>query len=173
MTNPVKGFRLDEDLLDELINDSKKKRTNLNAHVSMILDTYTSHYKYMERLHYFWVSPEMFFELIKLTSQNDLKKLGNIYAKDLIKQMKFSHVEVNSRSIMDLLEGMCFIRNIPFSEKAWKRGASRYTIFHGLGENWSTIKKIALQDMMESVGVLINDFELDHEYITFTVWHDG
>jgi hypothetical protein len=173
MTKPVKGFRLEEGLIDELLTDSKKKRTTLNAHVAMILSSYTLHYKYMERLHYFWISPEMFAELIKSKSQTELKKLADLYTKDLIKQIKFSHIEMNSHSFMNFIEGTCFIRNIPFSEKSWKRGAVRYTIFHGLGENWSIIKKIVLENLMETVGILVNDFELDDEYLTFTVWHIG
>ncbi len=169
----MKGFRLDEKLVESLVEDTKKKRTNLNNNVSMILSAYTSHYKYMEKLHYFWLSPDMMSKILKSQNETQLKKLANIYAKNIIKQMRFSNIEMNSHSIMDFIEGSCFLRNIPFSEKKMGNGSIKYSIFYGLGRHWNILKKFAIQTLMESTNTPVNNFSTNNDHISFIVKHSS
>ncbi len=127
----------------------------------------------MERLHYFWLSPDMFSEMLKSQNETQLKKLAIIYEKNIIKQMRFANMEMNSHSIMNFIEGTCFLRNIPFSEKEMKQGAIKYSIFYGLGRNWNILKKFAIQTLMESTNTQVNEFIINDDYISFTVRHNN
>ncbi len=113
----------------------------------------------------------MFQLLIEQTIDGNIKKIAKAYEIDLLKQIKFSHIPMDSRSIMTFIEGTCFIRDIPFSENPLSDTETRYNIFHGFGTKWSQIKKLSVESLMNSIDAEVNDFEVSDDCLSFTVKH--
>lgn len=51
-------------------------------------------------------------------SNVSIEKISKAYEIDLIKQMRFNCISMDSHSIMEFIESTCFIRNMPFSENS-------------------------------------------------------
>ncbi len=146
VVKPVKGFRLDEDLIKSLKEIGNQKDLTLHALVKNILEKYSNSYYYLEQFHYQHVSPEIMKEITCLLTEPQLKKIAKRFAKDLESQIMFSFIEYNHEEIMQLL-----IRNfgiqITLAKKETNSKKVKYKIFHNLDESFSKLLKYILDEL--------------------------
>lgn len=171
MANRVKGFRLEDSLVSELQNESEQKRISLNNHVSNILTKHAISYRHLEKLHYLWSSPELIKALLESLDQDKIKKILKIYEKDLIRQIRYSQGDLNSITVMNLIENNCLLQDIPYTKQNKGNGEVKYIILHQLGEKWSDLNKMALENIMKSISATIKDFDYNGEHLSLTVIH--
>jgi len=172
VTSTVKGFRLDDETLTELGSDSRKRRITMSNHVCNILTNYNGSYRHLERLHYVWSSRELITELIKNIDSKCLEKLSEILARDLKKQIRYSLGEFDAKAIMQTIESNCLIQDIPFTEKDLQSGSVRYTLFHELGKNWTSITKMVIDRLLKNTNTRVTDFDGNGDYMSFTINYD-
>jgi len=172
VTSTVKGFRLDDEIIDELGRDSRKRRITLSNHVCSILTNYNGSYRHLERLHYVWSSRELMTELIKNVDSKCIEKLGDVIAKDLKKQIRYSQGEFDVQAVMQTIESNCLIQDIPFTEKDLEGGSVRYTLFHELGKTWTSITKMVFEKIFKDTTTRFTDFVGNGDYMSFTISHD-
>ena len=171
MRNTVKGFRLDDKVLSELKTESREKRITLNNHVNNILAVHNETYRNLQKLHYIWLSPELLQLIINHVPERGIKKTGDVYLKDLKKQVRYCHGDLDSHSIMDTIENICCMQDIPVNIKEFTDGSKQYTIIHGLGKKWSMIQKYALEKAFSEINTTVTKFCINCDHITFTINH--
>lgn len=171
MRNTVKGFRLDDKILDDLKNESREKKITLNNHVNNVLGNHTEIYRNLHKLNYIWLSPEFVARCIDLIDKKDIEKLGEIFLNDLKNQIRYCQGEITSHGMMDTIEGNCLIHNIPVNVKEFADGSRKYMIIHKLGHNWGMIQKYALENLVTLTNSAIKDMTVNDDHMSFTIVH--
>jgi hypothetical protein len=167
--NTVKGFRLDDDVLLKLKDESREKRITLNNHVNNILAIHNETYSNLQKLHYIWMSPEFISTVVSFVPEKKIKIVGDLFLKDLKKQIRYCHGDIHPYSIMSTIESICVIQDIPFNLKEYVNGEKKYTILHGLGRKWSLIQKYVLENLFAEISNPIKDFYMNCDHVTFTI----
>lgn len=165
MVKPVKGFRLDKNLIESLEDKSDQKGISLNAMVNNVLENYDSIYYHLEQNHYQWVSPAFMGQIALILSDSQLKKLSGILSQDLKNQTKYSFGKVNSDTIAKFLQRTLAIQNLTIKNEHVDK-STKYTIFHKMGPNYSKLMRYTLKKLGNNS---IKKLEYNHEFFSFQV----
>jgi hypothetical protein len=153
-------------------NESREKRITLNNHVNNILAIHNETYRNLQKLHYLWLSTEFVKSVVSHVPEKSITKVGELFLKDIKKQIRYCHEEMDSNTVMDTIEGICILQDIPFNLQEYVNGEKKYTILHGLGRKLSLIQKYTLEKLFSEISNLIKNFSMNCEHITFTVSND-
>lgn len=107
--------------------------------------------------------------MIKNVDSKCIEKLGDILARDLKKQIRYSQGEFNVEAMIETIESNCLIQDMPFTEKDLNGGSVRYTIFHELGKNWTGITKTVFEKLLKDTDSRFVDFVGNGDYLSFTI----
>ena len=171
VTNTVKGFRLDDKVLADLKEESREKRITLNNHVNNVLAVHSETYSNLQKLHYIWTSPEFLKMICDFVPERRIKQAGDVYLRDLKKQVRYCHGDLDSHSVMETVQNICIIQDIPVNLKEFSDGREQYTLIHNLGKKWSMIQKYVLESVFSETKTKLSKFTINHDPITFTVHH--
>lgn len=169
--NTVKGFRLDDNVLDELKNESREKRITLNNHVNNVLARHNEVYRNLHKLNYIWSSPEFIKNCLDFADEKNIEKLGKILFNDLKNQIRYCQGDISSHGIMNTIESNCLIQNIPVNVKEFADGSKQYMIIHKLGHSWGMIQKYALENLVSLTNSKIKDMTVNDDHMSFTIVH--
>ena len=78
---------------------------------------------------------------------------------------------MDSHTVMDTVENICSMQDIPMNIKNFSDGRDQYTLIHNLGKKWSMIQKYVLESVFAETGTKISKFTINCDHISFTVHH--
>lgn len=167
MIKPVKGFRLDENLVKSLKNKADQKGLNLNAMVSNILENYDSVYYHLEQNHFQWVSPTLMKQIMDMLTDSQLKKLAHILSSDWKNQIKYTFDILDLETIGRFLHRHFAMQNITIKSTE-EDSIYKYTVFHNMGEKYSKLMSYTLKQL-GSANNSVKKIQHNHEYFSFQV----
>lgn len=168
MTNSVKGFRLNDDLIESLNVEAKLKKITLNKHVSNILSKHNEVYAHLEESGIICHNPNILLILLEDVKEKTLKKISEIYADDL-KKITLSNGwdPENFDEVLQVIKSLSDVQGIMYKHKS-DSVTQTHTLIHPFGGNWGRINELSFEILTKKSNAVITEFKNSTNYFKFS-----
>jgi hypothetical protein len=165
------SFRIEEQWINVLREEAERQERSINSLMNLILQNYSQHWRWSERLNAMFVTPRTFSRIISCCPENKLEEIakesGSIGAKDALRTMGITP------TYLHLTE---FIKNNMGKSGNWfdysqhTRGRTEIIhLRHTLDKNWSIFIALEIKTMFQSILDLPTKTEIRDNYVTLEV----
>lgn len=145
-------FRLDEELLETLFEESREQGINPNALMNKVLQQYRVHGRYLKRFGALTLSRAIFSRIIDCCSEEKIQETAkSVGSTDTIDVLRAHGIPVTYDTVLDYLKSVGAYSGWFDSIQHVEGTRSYLHLRHELGEKWSTFLAETISTMFKSI----------------------
>lgn len=162
-------FRLDRETLSKLRNESEERGVSVNSIAQAI---FAQHYDWAASATQAGMIPihkMMFSMMLDKLGEDDIKKIGFLFAEVRVKDMTLIlRRDYSLSAFLDVLGLWMKFSGISF-QKHTSHDSHAYTITHEMGAKWSLLLSTILRAVFEKMGVMQAIFDSTDNLLMFRI----
>ncbi len=161
-------FRLDENIIKELRNESGNRKISTNTLVNQALRQFLDWGMYESTIGFVMINKQVFVHVFGKLSQKEIVSVATNVGKDEVKNMAlFMKGKIDIKSFLSWFELRMINSSVQVSHIHEDNHFHRYVMKHELGKNWSVYHKTILELIFEEVFNKKMDVKIDKTMISF------
>lgn len=161
-------FRLDENTIKRLRNESGNRQVSTNTLVNQALRQFLDWGMYESTVGFVIINKQVFVYVFGKLSQKEIVSIATRVGKDEVKNMAlFMKGRIDIQSFLAWFELRMINSAVQVSHIHEDDGFHRYVMKHELGKNWSIYHKTILELIFEEVFNKKIDVKIDKTMISF------
>lgn len=161
-------FRLDENTIKRLRNESGHRQVSTNTLVNQALKQFLDWGMYESSVGFVIINKQVFVHIFGKLSQKEIVDVAIRVGKDEVKNMAlFMKGRIDIQSFLAWFELRMINSAVQVSHVHEDDGFHRYVMKHELGKNWSIYHKTILELIFEEVFNKKMDVKIDKTMISF------
>ncbi len=161
-------FRLDENTIKRLRNESGHRQVSTNTLVNQALKQFLDWGMYESSVGFVIINKQVFVHIFGKLSQKEIVDVAIRVGKDEVKNMAlFMKGRIDIQSFLAWFELRMINSAVQVSHVHEDDGFHRYVMKHELGKNWSVYHKTILELIFEEIFNKKIDVKIDKTMISF------
>lgn len=161
-------FRLDENTIKRLRNESGHRQVSTNTLVNQALKQFLDWGMYESTVGFVIINKQVFIQIFNKFAQKEIIDIATRVGKDEVKNMAlFMKGRIDIQSFLAWFELRMINSAVQVSHIHEDGGFHRYVMKHELGKNWSVYHKTILELIFEEVFNKKMDIKIDKTMISF------
>lgn len=161
-------FRLDENTIKRLRNESGNRQVSTNTLVNQALKQFLDWGMYESTVGFVMINKQVFIHVFGKLSQKEIIRVATRVGKDEVKNMAlFMRGKMDIQSFLSWFELRMINSSVQVSHIHEDENFHRYVMKHELGKNWSVYHKTILELIFEEVFNRKIDVQIDKTMISF------
>ena len=161
-------FRLDENTIKRLRNESGHRQVSTNTLVNQALKQFLDWGMYESSVGFVIINKQVFVHVFGKLSQKEIVDVATRVGKDEVKNMAlFMKGRIDIQSFLEWFELRMINSAVQVSHIHEDDDFHRYVMKHELGKNWSVYHKTILELIFEEVFNKKMDVKIDKTMISF------
>ena len=161
-------FRLDENTIKRLRNESEHRQVSTNTLVNQALKQFLDWGMYESTVGFVMINKQVFVHVFSKLDQKEIADIATRVGKDEVKNMAlFMNGRIDIQSFFAWFELRMINSSVQVSHIHEDDGFHRYVMKHELGKNWSVYHKTILELIFEEVFNKKIDVKIDKTMISF------
>ncbi|HJW19556.1 MAG TPA: hypothetical protein VJ571_03255 [Candidatus Nitrosotalea sp.] len=161
-------FRLDENTIKRLRNESEHRQISTNTLVNQALRQFLDWGMYESTVGFVIINKQVFVHIFSKLGQKEIVDIATRVGKDEVKNMAlFMKGRIDIQSFLAWFELRMINSAVQVSHVHEDDGFHRYVMKHELGKNWSVYHKTILELIFEEVFNKKMDVKIDKTMISF------
>lgn len=161
-------FRLDENTIKRLRNESGNRQVSTNTLVNQALKQFLDWGMYESTVGFVMINKQVFIHVFGKLSQKEIIRVATRVGKDEVKNMAlFMRGKMDIQSFLSWFELRMINSSVQVSHIHEDENFHRYVMKHELGKNWSVYHKTILELIFEEVFNRKIDVQIDKIMISF------
>lgn len=161
-------FRLDENTIKRLRNESGNRQVSTNTLVNQALKQFLDWGMYESTVGFVMINKQVFIHVFGKLSQKEIISVATRVGKDEVKNMAmFMRGKMDIQSFLSWFELRMINSSVQVSHIHEDENFHRYVMKHELGKNWSVYHKTILELIFEEVFNRKIDVQIDKIMISF------
>ncbi len=161
-------FRLDENTIKRLRNESGHRQVSTNTLVNQALKQFLDWGMYESTVGFVIINKQVFIHVFNKLAQKEIIDIATRVGKDEVKNMAlFMKGRIDIQSFLAWFELRMINSAVQVSHIHEDDGFHRYVMKHELGKNWSVYHKTILELIFEEVFSKKMDVKIDKTMISF------
>lgn len=161
-------FRLDENTIKRLRNESGNRQVSTNTLVNQALKQFLDWGMYESTVGFVMINKQVFIHVFGKLSQKEIIRVATRVGKDEVKNMAlFMRGKMDIQSFLSWFELRMINSSVQVSHIHEDENFHRYVMKHELGKNWSVYHKTILELIFEEVFDRKIDVQIDKTMISF------
>lgn len=149
-----KSFRISQRGFAALSEDAARQRVSVNTLVNQLFVRYADFDRYAVRTGAVVISNDTFRRILDSADDGALREAGKAASASMGRATILARDGLLSReTIMGFLRSLADYGNFFEYSEVTRAGQSTVTLFHGLGQKWTTFISHYLQSLFEDVGI--------------------
>jgi hypothetical protein len=169
------GFRIQEQVINTLVQDAAKKGISVSNLVNRILRNYTTHEMQFEELGFILVSKDFLRKIFSVVDdEKDIQDFGKEFGKTMAKEyVSYFYPQVNSNTMVQFLDfwfrRFQSCKHIVENSSSDKSQRHYFTVNHDINIKFSFALKAILEGLIEPVSKTAVEFrDVTANSITFS-----
>lgn len=161
-------FRLDENTIKRLRNESGNRQVSTNTLVNQALKQFLDWGMYESTVGFVMINKQVFIHVFGKLSQKEIIRVATRVGKDEVKNMAlFMRGKMDIQSFLSWFELRMINSSVQVSHIHEDENFHRYVMKHELGKNWSVYHMTILELIFEEVFDRKIDVQIDKTMISF------
>jgi len=161
-------FRLDENTIKGLRNESSNRKVSTNTLVNQALRQFLDWGMYESTIGFVMINKQVFVHVFGKLTQKEIIDIAARVGKDEVKNMAiFMKGKIDIQSFLSWFELRMINSSVQVSHIHEDDHFHRYVMKHELGKNWSLYHKTILELIFEEVFNKKMDVKIDKTMISF------
>jgi len=161
-------FRLDENTIKRLRNESGNRQVSTNTLVNQALKQFLDWGMYESTVGFVMINKQVFIHVFGKLNQKEIIRVATGVGKDEVKNMAlFMRGKMDIQSFLSWFELRMINSSVQVSHIHEDENFHRYVMKHELGKNWSVYHKTILELIFEEVFNRKIDVQIDKTMISF------
>ena len=161
-------FRLDENTIKGLRNESSNRKVSTNTLVNQALRQFLDWGMYESTIGFVIINKQVFVHVFGKLTQREIIDIASRVGKDEVKNMAiFMKGKIDIQSFLSWFELRMINSSVQVSHIHEDDHFHRYVMKHELGKNWSLYHKTILELIFEEVFNKKMDVKIDKTMISF------
>lgn len=161
-------FRLDENIIKGLRNESSNRKVSTNTLVNQALRQFLDWGMYESTIGFVIINKQVFVHVFGKLTQKEIMDIAARVGKDEVKNMAiFMKGKIDIQSFLSWFELRMINSSVQVSHIHEDDHFHRYVMKHELGKNWSLYHKTILELIFEEVFNKKMDVKIDKTMISF------
>lgn len=161
-------FRLDENTIKGLRNESSNRKVSTNTLVNQALRQFLDWGMYESTIGFVIINKQVFVHVFGKLTQKEIMDIAARVGKDEVKNMAiFMKGKIDIQSFLSWFELRMINSSVQVSHIHEDDHFHRYVMKHELGKNWSLYHKTILELIFEEVFNKKMDVKIDKTMISF------
>ncbi len=161
-------FRLDENIIKGLRNESSNRKVSTNTLVNQALRQFLDWGMYESTIGFVIINKQVFVHVFGKLTQKEIIDIAARVGKDEVKNMAiFMKGKIDIQSFLSWFELRMINSSVQVSHIHEDDHFHRYVMKHELGKNWSLYHKTILELIFEEVFNKKMDVKIDKTMISF------
>lgn len=161
-------FRLDENTIKRLRNESGHRQVSTNTLVNQALKQFLDWGMYESTVGFVIINKQVFVHVFNKFDEKEIVDVATSVGKDEVKNMAlFMNGRIDIRSFLAWFELRMINSAVQVSHIHEDDGFHKYVMKHELGKNWSVYHKTILESIFEEVFNKKIDINIDKTMISF------
>ncbi|MHB8603255.1 MAG: hypothetical protein ACYC6W_12350 [Nitrosotalea sp.] len=161
-------FRLDENTIKRLRNESNNRQVSTNTLVNQALRQFLNWGMYESTVGFVIINKQVFVHVFEKLSQKEISSIATLIGKDEVKNMaSFMKGSIDIQSFLSWFELRMINSAVQVSHIHEDDNFHRYVMKHELGKNWSVYHKTILELIFEEVFNKKIDVKINKTMISF------
>ncbi len=161
-------FRLDENTINRLRNESGNRKVSTNTLVNQALKQFLDWGMYESTVGFVMINKQVFVNVFGRLSQKEITGIATRVGKDEVKNMAlFMKGKIDIQSFLSWFELRMINSSVQVSHIHDDNHFHRYVMRHELGKNWSVYHKTILELIFKEVFNKKIDVKIDKTMISF------
>ena len=165
-------LRFDNEILNQLRNESNQKRISLNTLASQIFQSHVEYDTYASRAGMISFPKSLLIRLMEGLGEREVEELSKYIAKNEIKDMTLLlRKDYSLSSFLDTIESWLRVSGFPYrrDEGSIDNRVQIFIIQHDMGKRWSTYFEKLFKYVFEDLKVRKYNFDSTDNSITFKI----
>ena len=165
-------LRFDNEILNQLRNESNQKRISLNTLASQIFQSHVEYDTYASRAGMISFPKSLLIRLMEGLGEQEVEELSKYIAKNEIKDMTLLlRKEYTLSSFLDTIESWLRVSGFPYrrDEDVTDNHTHTFVIQHDIGKRWSMYFYRLFKYVFEDLKVRKYSFDSTDNSITFKI----
>ncbi|MDE1727580.1 MAG: hypothetical protein KGI02_01395 [Thaumarchaeota archaeon] len=161
-------FRLDENTIKRLRNESGHRQVSTNTLVNQALKQFLDWGMYESTVGFVIINKQVFVHVFNKLDEKEIVDVATSVGKDEVKNMAlFMNGRIDIKSFLTWFELRMINSAVQVSHIHEDDGFHKYVMKHELGKNWSVYHKTILESIFEEVFNKKIDINIDKTMISF------